>query len=399
MDVLGAGSRSSDHPTVAIRLALFTFSLFIVTGTSLLVNVTVDDTFGDPTTGFIPQYLPDEHSGTIGAWHSGNSSETDDWSTSHWTPGVLDVFEIYNQTWHDSTPQNGPAQVVVNFTGTAVYVYNVVPNTVTKTTTKTNMTFSIDGKVLDNFTHPPDETGIILYNQLVFSITELPPSPHTLVISAEGEGQSFICFDYLLYTTDADKAASETQSSKYSTSSTTTSTVFVTTTMSPSSRAPLDTVLGAVFGGVMVLIGIALGVYFLLRRRSRYLFSITNPTPFNPHHESERSDYGAQDGARPSSPMTSALTGTSTEALMNRCIHYPATRPDVPTSDAPGTSEWKGSQQESSMYGVPKARTISWDASAAGTETVFGALETEVAALGRELSGFQMDAKGETTTR
>ncbi|TBU21128.1 hypothetical protein BD311DRAFT_743788, partial [Dichomitus squalens] len=224
MDALGAGARSSGHPTVAIRLALFTFSLFIAAATSVPVNVTVDDTFGDPTTGIIPQYLPIDPPGTIGAWHSGNSSEQDDWTTSHWTPGILDVLKIHNQTWHDSTPANGPAQVVVNFTGTAVYVYNVVPNMVWETVTTSNMTFAIDDSVVGSFVHMPNNSGVTLYNQLVYSNTELELAPHTIVISAEGDSHSFILFDYLLYTTDADKAASKTQSSKYSTSSTTAST-------------------------------------------------------------------------------------------------------------------------------------------------------------------------------
>ena len=368
---------------------MLSLPLLATSVSSLLVNVTVDDTFGDPTTGAVPQYLPNDPPGTLGGWHAGNASETDDWSTSHWTPGVLDLFEIHNQTWHDSTPQNGPAQVIITFTGSAVYVYNVIPNQLFETTTTANMTFTIDGAILGNYTHTAGQSGDILYNQLVFSNTELEHSQHTLIISSEGENHSFILFDYVIYTTESSDSTSSSSPSSSATRADSGSTTVVTTTVLPSSKVPLGAVLGGVFGGLALLIGAILTTYLILRRRFQRNAPATRPLLGQTY-----AGAGSMNRSDPHS-STTALAVTPTDALMTQTTSSPVTPSGSPLSPPPEPSKRHAAisrriqtlQREMSMLSA-SSPTVRSEVNSEGTDTVFRALETEVAALRRELAGF-----------
>ena len=111
------------------------------------MNVTVDDQLGDRTTGLLPEYLPND-----GTWHVG--SQTEDCPTCKIKPSTLDLSQIHEQTWHDAThsPPLTPATVTVHFNGSAVYVFNILPNTLFNTTTFVNITFTIDGEDAGIFT-------------------------------------------------------------------------------------------------------------------------------------------------------------------------------------------------------------------------------------------------------
>ncbi|EJF62036.1 hypothetical protein DICSQDRAFT_37999, partial [Dichomitus squalens LYAD-421 SS1] len=159
--------------------------------------VTIDDQFGDNTTGFIPVYLPND-----GTWHVGSPSE--DCDSCKIKPSTLDISQIHDHTWHDATHTPGltPAQIIVNFTGTAVYVYNIVPNSLpNSTTTFVNISFTLDGSDAGSFVrHPDPKTEVIQYNQLVYSKNGLENVPHTLVMTSGGDPKCLVLFDYLLYT-------------------------------------------------------------------------------------------------------------------------------------------------------------------------------------------------------
>ncbi len=107
----------------------------------------------------------------------------------------------------------------MRFNGTAVYVYNVIPNTVTdaNTDTGTNLTFSIDGARVGTFTHTPSSSMEFDYNTPVHSSTDLNMNQeHTLVIQTVGDiSPSLILFDYVIYTfsDDAESPASTSSSS------------------------------------------------------------------------------------------------------------------------------------------------------------------------------------------
>ncbi|KAI0658425.1 hypothetical protein C8Q70DRAFT_893759, partial [Cubamyces menziesii] len=156
------------------------------------MNRTVDDQNGDSVTGAMPSYLPD------GGWAQGSQC-----MTCNIHPGLVDVSQAIEQTWHDSTYHPGqPDRVItVSFTGTAVYVYNLIANNVQYTTTLTNLSFSIDGTYIQQFTHAPDSNEAqILYSVAVFSHTGLSNQPHTLEIRANGPSASLILFDAAIYT-------------------------------------------------------------------------------------------------------------------------------------------------------------------------------------------------------
>ncbi|KAI0326743.1 hypothetical protein GY45DRAFT_1328505 [Cubamyces sp. BRFM 1775] len=156
------------------------------------MNRSIDDENGDSVTGAKPTYLPDE------GWSQGAQCPG-----CHVHPGLVDVSLAFDQTWHDGTYHPGqPDRVItVSFTGTAVYVYNLIANVIQYTTTLTNLSFSVDGTYIQQYVHAPDGSEAeILYSVLVFSHTGLSNQPHTLEMRATGPNDSLILFDTVLYT-------------------------------------------------------------------------------------------------------------------------------------------------------------------------------------------------------
>ncbi|KAM5532361.1 hypothetical protein V8D89_013955 [Ganoderma adspersum] len=228
-------------------LVLF-LSLFFAPATSSLVNITVDDTFGDPNTGLSPAYLPNQPT----PWHPGSPTGT--CPQCNIQPSTLDLSQIYNKTWHDATrkPSAVPPTITISFSGSAVYVFNIVPNTLSGTVTNADISFAIDNEYVGSFIRHADNTSDILYNHLVYSNTTLQDGIHTLVMSAGGTGQSLILFDYLIYTTESNS-----------------------TTLFPppsgSQSIPVGAIIGAVVGGIaLALLGVVIAVSCLrIRRRTR----------------------------------------------------------------------------------------------------------------------------------
>ncbi|TBU24185.1 hypothetical protein BD311DRAFT_672362 [Dichomitus squalens] len=244
--------------------------LSLVTATS--VNITVDDTLGNATYGVWPAYLPADDVN----WHAGTPTEECD--ICKIKPSELDLNQILDQTWHHGTYfQGSPIQVQVTFTGTAVYVFNVVPNTLPGTDTLMNISFAIDGETVGDFFHQPNSSSVILYDQLVYSNATLPNTSHTLVMSASGDEESLIFFDYLLYTADIDSTGSSLLPFPTPTpppgltSSLTPSPISSTgsSTSPPSSHVPIAAIVGGVVGGVVGLLVIGALASFSLCRRSR----------------------------------------------------------------------------------------------------------------------------------
>lgn len=110
-----------------------------------------------------------------------------------------------NNTWHDGTYHpNGPAlEIVLNFTGSAVYVYNMIldqgPSDVT---ILTNLTFLMDNVDVGNFYRAPKNIDQVLYRVPVYVNTTLPYGSHSLRIRADGPHASLILFDSADYTVE-----------------------------------------------------------------------------------------------------------------------------------------------------------------------------------------------------
>ncbi|KAI0364974.1 hypothetical protein BV20DRAFT_789014 [Pilatotrama ljubarskyi] len=177
-----------------------------------LINHTIDDEHGDSLTGALPVY-----SGDI-FWNQGSRC-----TGCYVSPDTVDIHQVFDGTWHDTTSHSdvsSPA-ITATFTGVAVYVFNMLANNVSATTTVTSLAFAIDGEHVGSYTHAPDlTTSQILYNVPVYTNTALGNGKHTIEIFASQTFSSLILFDYIVYTSnEADRASSHEVPSVEQTSS------------------------------------------------------------------------------------------------------------------------------------------------------------------------------------
>ena len=178
-----------------------------------LVNITIDDQFGDAVTGAIPGYLP-----TPGNWSIGQNC-----------PGCFaqpDASLAFRGTWHDTTWDSDGyrgAKRTLNLTfsgeciyiamicstcnvrlsiGSAIYVFFILANSIPNTTTITNLSIVFDDGNPEYYTHTPSNSTDYQYNQLVYSNSQLSDSggQHELLMSTIGINGSLILFDYAIRT-------------------------------------------------------------------------------------------------------------------------------------------------------------------------------------------------------
>ncbi|EPS95475.1 hypothetical protein FOMPIDRAFT_1132368 [Fomitopsis schrenkii] len=171
-------------------LACSTLLVFVVCPISaVLVNRTIDDYYGDSASGVKPHYE--------GSWNYGPEC-----------PGCYvqpEKARTFNSSWHDSTTsQKNPIHSVqFSFNGTAIWVYCVVPNHVSKATTFVNISFELDGKDAGHYTHEPDKgSDEYRYNVTVYTNTQLAKVQHKLKMLAghQGSQNSLFLFDWAEYT-------------------------------------------------------------------------------------------------------------------------------------------------------------------------------------------------------
>ncbi|TFK89882.1 hypothetical protein K466DRAFT_7232 [Polyporus arcularius HHB13444] len=183
------------------------------------VNRTIDDETGDSVTGVVPTYSPPA------AWKQG--------STCSGCFVQLDPDHVLGGTWHDATHGTGDAEpllITAQFSGTAVYVYNVLANTVPWTTTYTSLNFLLDGEQVGTYVHVPTSDTAFEYDVPVYTNSNLAKKQHTLVIEATGNtNASLVLFDYIVYTFTEEDAPPPSSSS-------TTTTVASPTTTSSSTK-------------------------------------------------------------------------------------------------------------------------------------------------------------------
>ncbi|EJD35789.1 hypothetical protein AURDEDRAFT_175129 [Auricularia subglabra TFB-10046 SS5] len=161
-----------------------------------LVNITVDDTYGDPQTGIAPGYT------SLHAW---NERTVADGCTS--CGARPDGKQMYKETWHDETtfPGQIPSNMTFSFNGTMLYIYCVLANNVNLFHRDTRLAIYIDNLLspVAQFLHTPD-LGVdgFIYDQLVFKSDPLEDREHTVLVSnwADGDSGSLVLFDYAIYT-------------------------------------------------------------------------------------------------------------------------------------------------------------------------------------------------------
>ncbi|KAI1790963.1 hypothetical protein LXA43DRAFT_890118 [Ganoderma leucocontextum] len=256
------------------RSLLSCLLLRIVPVSTGLVNNTIDDTIGDSTTGLQPSYFPPD------SWAQGQQCSTCN-IHSGTTADTIDVHQVFDATWHDSTysvggPEHG---VAVSFIGTAVYVYNIIVNQIPGTTTFTNLTFWIDNALVGSYTHVPGGTTVFEYGVLVYSNTSLKNQEHFFTMSAGGANESLILFDRIVYTQDSDDSTSNSPTALSSPNSTvpislpgSTPSLLTTSSSGAStskSSAPIGAIVGGVVGGVVGIILLGLLAFWIARARRR----------------------------------------------------------------------------------------------------------------------------------
>ncbi|EIW63876.1 uncharacterized protein TRAVEDRAFT_108468, partial [Trametes versicolor FP-101664 SS1] len=185
------------------RLVQYLF-LPVLASTATLVNHTVDDQYGDSVSGVLPAYTP-RHQWAYGPQCSGCSIYPD--THTHTGPSAagaaVDMTQAFRGSWHDTTDTHtgAPSTVSITFVGQAVYVYNIIANSIPTVTTLTSLVFAFNGTVVGNYTHQPDSSGLLLLYQVpVYVNTSLPHGTHNLTISTSGPENSLLLFDYITYT-------------------------------------------------------------------------------------------------------------------------------------------------------------------------------------------------------
>ena len=178
---------------VIITLAFFLLVEISVSKTS---NRTIDDQNGDSFTHSIPVYSP-----TL-PWSQGRNC-----MTCHINGSLVDANRTVAATWHDATyiPSQPELSIAFNFTGTAIYVYNILVNQDPGTITFTNMTFHLNGSLVGQFMHTPERVIEVLYGVLVYANNSLENETHLMEIRAGGTDISLILFDYAEYTFEYDE--------------------------------------------------------------------------------------------------------------------------------------------------------------------------------------------------
>ncbi|KAK7024042.1 hypothetical protein R3P38DRAFT_1087963 [Favolaschia claudopus] len=197
-------------------------------------NRTIDDQFGDSVSGALPVYNPAPN------WNEGASC-----SNCAIRP---DPALAFNHTWRDNSQFPGGASVslTLDFTGTAVWVFCIVPPITANAITNYNLSYSLDsGAHQGRFAFTPTSKTDFLYNVTAVSLSSLPNTAHTLSVATDDAANgSIFLFDYAVYTTEEDTAEHSSISA--------------------------GTIAGSVLGGlVLVLLLVVLSIVFWKRRRQR----------------------------------------------------------------------------------------------------------------------------------
>ncbi|KAJ6614168.1 hypothetical protein B0H10DRAFT_2221630 [Mycena sp. CBHHK59/15] len=110
----------------------------------------------------------------------------------------------FDGTWHDSSQlPGGPAvSVTLSFTGTAIYVFCILANTVPGTVTTADYAFTLDGASSGTYSHAPDSTSNYIYGANVYSAEGLEQGSHQVVVTTDNPSGSLLLFDYAVYTFD-----------------------------------------------------------------------------------------------------------------------------------------------------------------------------------------------------
>ncbi|KAK7042018.1 hypothetical protein R3P38DRAFT_2511187 [Favolaschia claudopus] len=176
--------------------------LFCGLVSSLAINRTIDDVFGDSVTGDMVQYLPQVP-----------ASEGSLWFNQTTCSGCLNVPEAsltFDHTWTAARylADVGSMSISLKFTGNAIYVFFVIPNFGVNSNLASAVLcdFFIDEVHVGSFSHQSDGSGLFDYGALVYQNTSVPDGNHVLLIETTGADPAVIIFDRVIYTVDVSDA-------------------------------------------------------------------------------------------------------------------------------------------------------------------------------------------------
>ncbi|TFK83223.1 hypothetical protein K466DRAFT_498881, partial [Polyporus arcularius HHB13444] len=157
-----------------------------------LVNVTVDDTFGNSEENLQITYQPD------GSWSQGVDCTN---CEAH-----LDTTKVHSGTWHDTTyfsdnPPSSPLSASLTFNGVAIYVYCIVTRASTDPFGNSDMTFYLDGDQVGTFVQPPNGDPTYQYSVPVYVNEAIPSGKHTFtLVNGRAGGQTALALlDYIVF--------------------------------------------------------------------------------------------------------------------------------------------------------------------------------------------------------
>ncbi|KAJ7625524.1 hypothetical protein FB45DRAFT_921658 [Roridomyces roridus] len=237
-------------------LLVFLFGLFWQCSVAVVTNRTIDDTYGDPITGFMPFYAP-----------------ASQWNPTNCTGCFVqpDPSQLFNGTRHDTTSNDGTSSLTLQFTGTAIYLFCVVPNTIPNTSpptiTRYDLQFTLDNAVVGTYVHPSDGSLDFQYKVPVLSVQNLTNTSHLLLAETQSQG-SFFMFDFAMYTFDDGLAAEASQTSSTGGPSQTNS-PSSSATQSTGSHTPIAAIVGGSVAGVVAIAVFVLALLFWKRSRRR----------------------------------------------------------------------------------------------------------------------------------
>ncbi|EJD46563.1 hypothetical protein AURDEDRAFT_123994 [Auricularia subglabra TFB-10046 SS5] len=152
-----------------------------------LVNVTVDDTYGDERSGLRPSYEP------ANTWRPSPllSSEA----------GGPDLSYTYDVTLREYVGSDGNGTISLEFSGTSISVFVVALTVEFGALSPGPFTFFLDNDAepAGQYVNPPGHRAH-LYRQPAFHSVPLPLSNHSLRMVLPPLGSVY--FDYAIYTTD-----------------------------------------------------------------------------------------------------------------------------------------------------------------------------------------------------
>lgn len=299
-------------------------------------NRTIDDEYGDEVTGQKLVYSPAQ------GWTQGSKC----------TDCLYHPTTAYNGTWHDATqhPDDPDVRTItVNFTGTAVYVYNFLASYYidTKNLTVTYMTFEIDGARVGEFFRDQIFEIDLNASRPIYVNEALTNKQHTMVIRVppgpNGKAWSFVLFDRIVYTMQDDNSTSA--STTFTTSSPSPTSSNDTSSGVASSHSPIGAIVGGVVGGVVVLVTLAILLWFL-RRRSR-----SRATSHQPRFDAEPALLDDPDPGAATPPAQGVDESTHNAGRPSQLLSstQPNTTPMRQTDYAPAILPFRPARSERSM--------------------------------------------------